>query len=50
MCSCHSVPECCVTFSEVKLSIRSFVLLQNDFKNIYLKNLARCEDNTFIMG
>ena len=26
MCSCHSIPECCVTFSGVKLSIRSFVL------------------------
>ena len=26
MCSCHSVLECCVTFSGVKLSIRSFVL------------------------
>ena len=28
MCSCHSIPECCVTFSGVKLSIRSFVLSQ----------------------
>ena len=27
MCSCHSILECCVTFSGVKLSIRSFVLL-----------------------
>ena len=26
MCSCHSVLECCVTFSGVKLSIRSCVL------------------------
>ena len=26
MCSCHSILECCVTFSGVKLSIRSFVL------------------------
>ena len=26
MCSCHSIIECCVTFSGVKLSIRSFVL------------------------
>ena len=26
MCSCHSTVECCVTFSGVKLSIRSFVL------------------------
>ena len=26
MCSCHSILACCVTFSGVKLSIRSFVL------------------------
>ena len=26
MCSCHSILECYVTFSGVKLSIRSFVL------------------------
>ena len=26
MRSCHSILECCVTFSGVKLSIRSFVL------------------------
>ena len=30
MCSCHSILECCVTFSGVKLSIRSFVLFQNE--------------------
>ena len=26
VCNCHSIPECCVMFSGVKLSIRSFVL------------------------
>ena len=26
MCSCHSILECCVMFSGVKLSTRSFVL------------------------
>ena len=26
MCSCHSIPECCVMFSEVKLSMGSFLL------------------------
>ena len=31
MCSCHSILECCVTFSGVKLSIRSFVLLTENF-------------------
>ena len=28
MCSCHSILEYCVMFSRVKLSIRSFVLLE----------------------
>ena len=31
MCSCHSILECCVTFSGVKLSIRSFVLFLDKF-------------------
>ena len=26
MCSCHSIPECCVMFSGVKLSMGSFIL------------------------
>ena len=26
MCSCHSIPECCVMFSGVKMSMGSFVL------------------------
>ena len=26
MCSCHSILECCVMFSRVKLSMGSFVL------------------------
>ena len=29
VCSCHSILECCVTFSGVKLSIKSFVLFLN---------------------
>ena len=29
VCSCHSILECCVTFSGVKLSIRSFVLFHS---------------------
>ena len=37
MCSCHSILECCVTFSGVKLSIRSFVL----FHSAILKNSVR---------
>ena len=31
MCSCHSILECCVTFSGVKLSIRSVVLFYQYF-------------------
>ena len=31
VCSCHSILECCVTFSGVKLNIRSFVLLLSLF-------------------
>ena len=26
MCSCQSIPECCIMFSGVKLSMGSFVL------------------------
>ena len=29
VCSCHSIPECCVMFSGVKLSIRLFGLFIN---------------------
>ena len=32
MCSCHSILECCVMFSRVKLSMGSFVL----FSEIYV--------------
>ena len=42
MCSCHSILECCVTFSGVKLSIRSFVLFG------YLKSRKRFVENQFI--
>ena len=38
MCSCHSIPECCVMFSGVKLSTGSFVLFQYD---LTLKGLRR---------
>ena len=27
MCSCHSIPECCVMFSGVKLSMGLFIFL-----------------------
>ena len=49
VCSCHSILECCVTFSGVKLSIRSFVLfLATDFSLLftvqnYLKLFTRKE-------
>ena len=47
MCSCHSILECCVTFSGVKLSLRLFVLLlllvnfisAQDFEYIFLNHI-----------
>ena len=33
MCICHSILECCVTFSGVKWSIRSFVLFMETRRN-----------------
>ena len=33
MCNCHSILECCVVFSGVKLSIRSFNLLLRRLQN-----------------
>ena len=42
MCSCHSILECCVTFSGVKLSIRSFVLfIINDVTQLFLLRLVK---------
>ena len=40
MCSCHSIPECCVMFSGVKLSMGSFVLFMNDIHEIFLKKFS----------
>ena len=46
VCSCHSILECCVTFSGVKLSIRSFVLFKQCKKmfphTIYLATQRAC--------
>ena len=46
MCSCHSIPVCCVMFSGVKLSMKSFILSLfthftpiKDFLDVY--NLER---------
>ena len=39
MCSCHSILECCVMFSGVKLSIRSFVL---SYSLIKLSRNSKC--------
>ena len=44
MCSCHSIPECCVMFSGVKLSIRSFVLFINCWE-MNNKQHSRMDDN-----
>ena len=54
MCSCHSILECCVTFSGVKLSIRSFVLLLHNKRitadkwkgvNSYKSPIKRLQDS-----
>ena len=47
MCSCHSIPECCVTFSGVKLSIRSFVLFQICSLPCLSKGGVRCTEASF---
>ena len=44
MYSCHSIPECCVMFSGVKLSIRSFVLF---IKVIHFTCLIFVSNNCF---
>ena len=41
MCSCHSILEFCVTFSGVKLSIRSFVLFMSELSIKFLINNSR---------
>ena len=53
MCSCHSIQECCVTFSGVKLSIRSFVLFiiiyLIDCSSNWLVNIDRGGINTTVL-
>ena len=46
MCSCHAILECCVTFSGVKLSIRSFVLFISAFHMNW--NLGLGEEFAFL--
>ena len=45
MCSCHSIQECCVTFSGVKLSIRSFALFVTKHMCTRLTILAGSKNN-----
>ena len=49
MCRCHSILECCVTFSGVKLSIRSFVLLLS-FQSIEGADEFQSTDQMFIFN
>ena len=37
MCNCHSIPECCVMFSGIKLSIRLFNLFLGNTTNDVLQ-------------
>ena len=51
MCSCRSIPECCVMLSGIKLSMGSFVLFglnTTDFLSAY-KNY-RCNVSTLRLG
>ena len=50
MCSCHSILECCVTFSGVRLSIRSFVLLLLEILHVYriLQLNSTCVKNALL--
>ena len=41
LCVVVTILECCVTFSGVKLSIRSFVLLDNHEKRQYFDQLIK---------
>ena len=41
MCDCHSILECCVVFSGVKLSIRSFNLLSSAFPDGIRRTTAK---------
>ena len=42
MCSCHSIPECCVMFSGVKLSMGSFVLFLSQASIFISISRANC--------
>ena len=61
MCSCHSIPECCVMFSGIKLSIvyfisghlaklvlNSILLTTGSFEKRYLKVFSIREPNVII--
>ena len=50
MCSCHSILECCVMFSGVKLSMGSFVLfgvgnpvIESDDNNVRETSCNLCQ-------
>ena len=46
MCSCHSIPECCVMFFGVKLRMGSFILFLMFLKGVSAK-LDRGFRNSF---
>ena len=47
MCSCHSILECCVMFSGVKLSVGSFVLFHETCKRDLLVNISKSSGGIF---
>ena len=48
MCNCHSILECCVMFSGVKLTIRSFSLFLELFGVITL-NIGKVANNFYLL-
>ena len=49
VCSCHSILECCVMFSGVKLSIRSFVLFGDCHEMAHIWAKIQAFDQIFVL-
>ena len=49
MCNCHSILECCVMFSGVKLSIRPFNLFQQNLLEKEKMIFPTCHQDNLIV-
>ena len=49
VCNCHSILECCVMFSGVKLSIRSFNLFKHEVYHHICEKCAESENIYFVV-